>query len=61
MKHKNLLQYRKMFVFIILSTDMDSYYYYYAVTPVPFFPTDNSSDITRARSTENHLQYHNFF
>jgi hypothetical protein len=35
---------------------MDLYYYIYAVTPIPFLPTANSNDITRARSTENHLQ-----
>jgi hypothetical protein len=50
-----------MFVIIILSTDTDLYYYYYAVIPVPFFPIANSSDITHARSTETHLQYHNIF
>jgi len=41
---------------------MDLYYYLYVVTPVPFFPIVNSSDITRAaRSTENHLEYRNIF
>jgi hypothetical protein len=45
----------------MLSTDMDLYYYLYAVTPVSNFPIVNSSDITRAaRSTETHLEYHNF-
>ena len=37
------------------------FYHLYAVTPIPFFPTANSSDTTRVRSKENHLQYHNFF
>lgn len=37
------------------------FYYLFAVTPVPFFPIANSSDTAHARSTENHLQYHNFF
>jgi len=49
-----------MFVFIILSNDMDLCYYLYAVTPFPFFPIASSSDIKRARNTENRLQYHIF-
>jgi hypothetical protein len=61
MKHKHWLQYRKMFVSLILITDRELYYYLYALTPVSFFPVANSGDNTCTLITENHLQYHNFF